>query len=764
MIEQIISHHDWRWIAPAALICAMGVGTTLHLLAIARTQIGQQRRATGILGALIGSLAIFATHFAGLQGEHWAASARYDISLTLLSFVADAGAVIVAVMLILGGDSRLRRIGGGVLAFTGLVVMHFTGTAAIQLPGRLEFDPALVATGIGFGLALAVATAGFIFGSGVRRLVVTTAACVFIVLTPHFISAGGITFISDPGAMVGTNGVSATVMSAIVVAMVLIIVVVAGAVSAMSWAARSSALTKICEAIEVMPDGLAFFDPDDRLVLWNSRYAEINPELATALQAGQTFRQIIQFGLDEGLYADAAGREDEWIAERLAARHQLSTTMEQRIAGDRWLRVSDRRCAAGGIVTVTTDITDLKRVAATLAEARDSAESANGAKSQFLANMSHEIRTPLNGVIGIAQALAATELSPLQREMLDLIHSSGRTLQALLSDILDLARVESGRFTLNNDAFDLAGAVREAAQLYATTAQDKGLQFYVEITPDAELWVSGDVIRLKQILTNLVSNAVKFTTSGFVSLTVSRGPDSRDGETIRFTVEDTGIGFDSETRDRLFKRFEQADGAITRRFGGTGLGLAISHQLATLMDGHLDCESEPGGGSAFILTIPLCIAQAPATVAQEPPALESGPGRPLRILLADDHATNRRVVELILAQAPVELIMVEDGAQALEAFRNGAFDLVLMDMQMPVMDGLAATREIRLHEATLGLPRTPIIMLTANALAEHVTAAAEAGADLHLAKPFNAAQLLAVVFEMPAAAAAEAAAAAGAVA
>lgn len=385
---------------------------------------------------------------------------------------------------------------------------------------------------------------------------------------------------------------------------------------------------------------------------------------------------------------------------------------------------------------------------AALAQARDAAEAATRAKSQFLANMSHEIRTPLNGVIGVAQALANTELNPIQKEMLGLIQSSGQTLQVLLSDILDLARVESGRLELADEPFDLGRAVREAARLYETSARDKGIQFFVEIDPAVDRWIAGDVVRLKQILTNLVSNAVKFTSEGFVCLTVAPGPALRGGETLRFSVEDTGIGFDSETRDRLFSRFEQADGAITRKFGGSGLGLAISRQLAEMMDGRLDCESEPGGGSAFMLTIPLRAAEAPATTsarAAGPAALD----RAVRVLLADDHPVNRKVVEMILAQAEVELTSVEDGAAALEAVRGGDYDLVLMDMQMPIMDGLTATREIRLHEATMGLPRTPVVMLTANALAEHIAAAEAAGADRHLAKPFDAAELLELVLTLP---------------
>ena len=345
----------------------------------------------------------------------------------------------------------------------------------------------------------------------------------------------------------------------------------------------------------------------------------------------------------------------------------------------------------------------------------------------------------------MAQALARTDLNAQQREMLDLIHSSSRTLQTLLSDILDLARVESGRLELGDEAFDLARAVEEAGQLYAAAARDKGLQFLVEVAPEARIWMHGDPVRLKQILTNLVSNAVKFTASGFVSLTVDAAPQG-----LRFVVQDTGIGFDAETRDRLFSRFEQADGDITRRFGGSGLGLAISRELAAMMGGDLGCESEPGGGAAFILTLPLRAAEAPAAPAPAIAAATTTVETPrrLRILVADDHPTNRRVVELILDQEAVDLVSVEDGAQAVEACRASVFDLVLMDMQMPVMDGLTATREIRLHEVAMGMPRTPVVMLTANALPEHITAGTEAGADRHLAKPFSVEALLAMVAEL----------------
>ena len=749
----LASEHDWRWTLAAGLLCVLGVGTAFRLLTEARAHPRARRRELALLGAVVGGVTSVSTHFAAMQGYDAGGEVRYGLALTLVSFMLGLGGVAVGAVLVLTRDTRLHRGLAAVVGLSGVVGMHFVGIAALELPGRvIGWDPALAAASVGGGMAIALLTGAVIYGKGAFRFAATCLSGALAVIFLHFTAMSAMT-LSPSAAAVATLGpsLSAGTMLAVLVVMVMGLFAVAGAVAWMSYLSRSSALNQIREAIDAMPDGLAFFDTDDRLVLWNNRYDEVNPELSSNLQAGMTFREIIQIGVDEGLYAEARGREAEWIAERMESRRALSAMMEQRIAGDRWLRVADRRTAAGGIVTVCTDITDLKNDARALAEARDAAQSANAAKSQFLANMSHEIRTPLNGVIGLAQALAATRLTPQQAEMLDLIQSSGRTLQVLLSDILDLARVESGRMELCEEAFDLGRAVRDAAQLYEASAREKGLQFLVEIAPEVDCWISGDVVRLKQILTNLVSNAVKFTSEGLVSLTAAPGP-ARDGvATLRFSVEDTGIGFDSHTRERLFSRFEQADGAITRKFGGSGLGLAISRQLAEMMGGDLDCESEPGGGSAFILTVPFRPAEAPGAATSGPSVDESSPCGTVRVLLADDHPVNRRVVEMILAQADVALTSVEDGVQALQAVRDGDYDLILMDMQMPVMDGLTATREIRLHEAAMGLGRTPVVMLTANALPEHMAAAEAAGADRHLAKPFEAADLLALIVELPAA-------------
>ncbi|HZZ34697.1 MAG TPA: ATP-binding protein, partial [Caulobacteraceae bacterium] len=374
------------------------------------------------------------------------------------------------------------------------------------------------------------------------------------------------------------------------------------------------------------------------------------------------------------------------------------------------------------VIGVIRDIDAEKRGEIALAKARDAAEAANRAKSEFLANMSHEIRTPLNGVMGVASALSKTNLDPAQREMVGLVESSAQTLESLLSDVLDLARIESGRLELKAEPFDLVQAVEDVGALFFPAARDKGLKFVVQAAPEAQGRFVGDAGRVRQILSNLVSNAVKFTTSGSVTLKVETQTDvAACDEVLVLSVSDTGIGFDDEAATRLFGRFEQADGSITRRYGGTGLGLAISQSLAQAMGGQLYATSLLDEGSVFTLRLALPRVKAPSSEAPPPEAAEAEPVdmSRFRVLLAEDHHTNRRVVELILGSAGVALTCVENGAEAVEAFEAEDFDLILMDMQMPVMDGLTAIRAIRQCEAAAGKRPTVIFALTANAMPEH---------------------------------------------
>ena len=742
LLSCLTAQHDWRMLLLAAVVCLTSSATAFSWSERARRSVVRSRAPFAAASALTAGLGVWATHYVGMQAYDAPVSLSYEPVLTVASLLVVLFGQGLAIAVGLGGRNPLWRMGAAVVSFTSIAAMHFLGMAAMRLNGALSWDFGQAIGALAAGQALALLTA-FAWDRLRRpwRAPVCGALASLSVVALHFTAMSAVTI--TPGAGL-PNPAAALAESAILVgafSAVAGVAVIAAFVWGMTYWTRTQALQQVREAIDAMPEGLGFYDADDRLVLWNARYAEVNQELNHHLEVGMRFRDILQIGIRDGIYDEAKGREKEWVEERLAARRQLSSTCEQFVAGSRWLRIKDQRTAAGGLVTVATDITDLKNQAQALEEARDASEAANRAKSQFLANMSHEIRTPLNGVIGVAQALAKTDLDPQQAEMLALIQSSSQTLQTLLSDILDLARVESGRMEIQDEPFDLGRAVREAAQLYEASAHAKGLRFEVEIAPGAEAWVRGDVVRLKQVLTNLVSNAVKFTGSGLIALRADVTSDR-----LRFSVEDTGIGFDEQTRERLFNRFEQADGGITRQYGGSGLGLSICRQLAEMMGGALDCESTPGGGSTFFLTLPLRTAEAPvAAEAADDQPLVGDIIPTLRVLIADDHPTNRKVVELILAQAAVELTSAENGQEALDAYRAGDFDLVLMDMQMPVMDGLTACREIRLHEAAHALPPCPLVMLTANALPEHVAAAQAAGADRHLAKPIDAAALLDLV-------------------
>ncbi|CAN5202574.1 response regulator [soil metagenome] len=377
-----------------------------------------------------------------------------------------------------------------------------------------------------------------------------------------------------------------------------------------------------------------------------------------------------------------------------------------------------------------------------LRAARLSADAASKSKSEFLANMSHEIRTPLNGIVAMADTLSRAVLKPREQEMVGVIRASGLTLERLLSDILDTAKIESGQVTIDPAPTALAEALRGVGMLWDQRADQKGVALKVVIAPELDRTVMIDPVRFRQIVTNLVSNALKFTSEGSVTIAGEMiGPDR-----VRVTVTDTGVGFDDAQKGPIFGRFQQADGSITRRFGGTGLGLAISRELAELMGGTLDCRSRPGEGASFWLDLPAPLADGVTAANTSPTASSIEPdGLGLRILLADDHPANRKVVEIMMAETDVILTVVENGQEAVDAFAAAPFDLILMDMQMPVMDGLTATTAIRAIEAGTGAARTPLIMLTANALAEHVEAGRGAGADGHLAKPITMATLFGTI-------------------
>jgi signal transduction histidine kinase/CheY-like chemotaxis protein len=384
------------------------------------------------------------------------------------------------------------------------------------------------------------------------------------------------------------------------------------------------------------------------------------------------------------------------------------------------------------LLGVLQNITDRK-----LAEV--AADEANAAKTTFLATMSHEIRTPLNGVLGMAQAMEAGELAEEQRDRLKIVRQSGEALLTILNDILDLSKIEAGKLALEEIAFDLEAVALGAQAPFTALAEAKGVVLRLDID-DARGVYQGDPTRLRQILYNLTSNALKFTEAGEIVLRVT---PIESGLELR--VSDTGIGIPADRLQALFENFSQVDASTSRRYGGTGLGLSICRRLTNLMDGVISVESETGKGTTFTVCLPLRRLGDRLDDADSLPIAERGLPSNVRILAADDNEVNRLVLRTLLEQIGIEVELVIDGAEAVDAWNREDWDIVLMDVQMPNMDGIAATQAIRQAELATGRPRTPIIGLTANTMSHQVSEYLAAGMDDHVGKPLDVGRLLAKI-------------------
>jgi len=499
---------------------------------------------------------------------------------------------------------------------------------------------------------------------------------------------------------------------------------------------------RLGSVLDALPEGVVLLDAEGRYVRWNCAYAEMYHRSSDLFKVGRRLVDVLKVGVQRGDYPEAMGRENEWLAERERQLLETGARHEQLLADGRWLLIEDRRTSDGGMLGLRVDITDMKRQTFELAQAVEAAEAANRAKSEFLANVSHEIRTPLHGIMGMTQVLARDEsLGGEQRARLGLIRQSGQQLLELLNDLLDLAKIEAGKLTLQAVDFDPTASAEAACAPFESLALDKGLSLELRLDALAgETW-TGDPVRLQQVLANLVSNAVKFTAQGRIVVTAER-----TGDEVEFRVADTGIGIARSRLDEVFEKFAQIESAKDRRFGGTGLGLALSRELAELMGGALEAESAVGVGSVFRMRLPVSLAAAPAQPAREP-AKAAGPLR-VDILAAEDNSTNQVILRALLEPLGARLTLVGDGQEAIEAYRSGRFDLVLMDIQMPVTDGVAAAREIRRLEAREGRTRTPIIALSANVMAHQVAEYRTAGMDQVVGKPYEAEALWAAVADL----------------
>ncbi|MBQ0824702.1 response regulator [Microvirga sp. HBU67558] len=499
----------------------------------------------------------------------------------------------------------------------------------------------------------------------------------------------------------------------------------------------ANARQRLIDAIESINEGFALYDADDRLVLCNSRYQELlYPATNVPMAPGTSFETVIRRAAELGLIKEARGRIDPWVVERLA-RHRNPVVAEvQHREGDRWIQVSERRIAGGGIVAVYTDVTEVKRHAAQLELARDQAMAATRAKSQFLTNMSHELRTPLNAIIGITEMLKEDAVETGETTMiepLDRIHHAGAHLLALINEILDLAKIESGKLELHTEEIELGCLLEDAARTAETLAAKNENRLVTELAADLGS-IHADPVRIRQVVLNLLSNACKFTRSGTVTLRAGRetGPG---GDQVVLSVHDTGIGLTEAQCANLFQEFTQADSSITRKYGGTGLGLAISRRLCRIMGGDITVRSSPGSGSTFSVTLP---------AGRSPPGMRSlrsdmkrlpigtrPVGRGQRALVIDDEDTSRDILRQLLTREGFEVVTAESGRRGIELARDFRPSVITLDVLMADPDGWSTLQELKRDVALWDIP---VIMVT---IVDEENRGYALGAAAYLTKPVN---------------------------
>ncbi|HUG22836.1 hybrid sensor histidine kinase/response regulator [Piscinibacter sp.] len=494
------------------------------------------------------------------------------------------------------------------------------------------------------------------------------------------------------------------------------------------------------QALESMADGFLLCDAQDRVVAWNRRYLEIFPWLREVMAGGVPFRRLAETVatamVPEGTPADRRA----WVERRLAIHNSGNGMYEQELTHGMVIHAIERRTPEGGVVSVTRDITAAERA---LARAKTAAEAANESKSQFLAAMSHEIRTPLNGVLGMNGLLLNTPLSADQRRYAELIRSSGQTLLAVINDILDLAKIEAGRMELEIVEFNPLDMLDEVVSLLSVRAEAKGLALDLRLAPDLPLALCGDPSRLRQVLFNLIGNALKFTEEGSVGVDAAWRPMTDERGEFVIAVHDSGIGIAPEAMTKLFDRFMQADATTARRYGGTGLGLAISREIIDLMHGRIEVESAVGVGSTFRIVVPMAHGDAAALAAAESTLAAAAGIGGLRILVAEDNGVNQILIKALLEQMGHFCDIVANGIEAVRQVQAAHYDLVLMDIQMPEMDGEAATRAIR--SLPDGPAAIPIVAMTANAMVEDRETYLACGMDDYVSKPISARMLVAAI-------------------
>ena len=699
------------------------------------------RRVALLTGALALGGGVWSMHFIGMLAYQLPARVTFSTSLTLLSLVPICAASWLALRALTQPNiSPGRLTWSGMVVGLGVGAMHYTGMLSIQSTLEMRHDFVLV--GLSVVLALVLSPLVLWFWTRLQRtsirpelgnLLAGTALGLAIACV-HYTGMAGAVFFGEPDGRSGWVVLSAAHVALILssIAITLTIMVVA-----LNSLVRSNELnrqiresnSRLHATLDTAVDGIIIIDSKGIIRDYNR-----SAERLFGWTAAEVMGRNVKMLMPEP-YRSA---HDGYLVSYMTTRQARIIGTGREVVGLRKdgshmpMRLAVGRMELPGellFVGFVSDISDRHALEASLRETAERAEQAASAKSIFLANMSHEIRTPMNSIIGFSELLLQTDLSPSQRNHLGIILQSSRSLLRLINDVLDTTKMEKGKLDLENIDFSMRSLAMQIESSLMLAAKSKQLTLAVRYPEDMPSYFEGDPLRLMQILNNLVGNAIKFTEKGRVEVAFSY-----DGNLVHFEVKDTGIGMSPAQLETIFSPFTQADASISRRFGGTGLGTTIARQLVAQMGGEIHVESAPGEGSTFRVSIPLTLGKPPQ---QSDEALSAADLPVMRILIADDVPQNLELLTLVLQRAGHTVVSAKDGAEAFERYTHEAVDLVLMDVHMPSVDGLQATRLIRQHERTRGLDPVPIVALTASVMAEDRAAARQAGMDGFALKPIE---------------------------
>jgi PAS domain S-box-containing protein len=755
-VSLIAGSYSWGLVLLSLAVAMFASTMAMHTVKLARNaDRGVPRQVALGIGAISLGGGIWTMHFIGIMAFELCSSVSYDSTLTLLSSVPGLAAAWLAMWILSRRDPGWPQIVvAGTLVGAGIGAMHYSGMAAMRFSGVLRYDPYY------FGLSIVVAVGLSIFALWLRyglsrlsavkpavRLIVSGCVLGLAITCMHYVAMLAARFVGETEAVDNAVMLNTTFVAFALSMFTFTVTVLVAALTSLIkmrglYRELEDGETRLRAIIDTAVDGIITIDSRGLVQSFSP-----SAERLFGWKAAEVIGRNINMLMPEPYKSQHDGYLHNYLStgvpkiigtgREIMGQRKDGGLMPMRLAVGR-VNLPDGLIFVGFV----SDITERHKLEASLRETAERAERAAAAKGTFLANMSHEIRTPMNSIIGFTELLLkGGGLTDAQRNHLSIVRNSSRSLLGLLNDILDTTRLEKGGVSLESIDFSLKELVYQVHNSLRLSAQSKSLDFVVEYPEGMPEYFQGDPLRIQQVLTNLLGNAIKFTERGSVRLSMAHA----DGM-VHVYVKDTGIGMSQEQVAKVFSPFTQADASISRRFGGTGLGTTISLQLIELMQGSIQIESALGAGSTFHVQLPLRAGKRPESTKVDISriALPS-----LNILVADDVPQNLKLAALVLEESGHKVTTAADGAQAVDLFKEGYFDLVLMDVHMPQVDGLEAARRIRSFEKEIpSRSSVPIIALTASVMAEDQRAARAAGMDGFAVKPLDSAQLMAEILRV----------------